>query len=155
MSDLILTAALGPAGRSHGSPKPAGIFACLYVGGSGAWSFVSTPPDGGVRRLGLCSDGEVVQELMAGFALAAGDPALDEVVTELLGTTRHDRDVELTSRQRKRLADAAGEYGVAAVITHLVSSVPAEVHETLASAGWSVVTATPAQDSRTSAWGGD
>ncbi|GII25709.1 hypothetical protein [Planosporangium mesophilum] len=142
MSELAMAVVLGPAHRNNGSPRYAHVVGHLYVGGSGLWQFdnLDRDPSRRVPPVRIRSNGDLADEVAAGFALAGDLDTARDLAAELLGEDWADRDVEAAPPVLRELGEATHGMPASCVVTDLGAGCELESFTVF---GWSVIMAAP------------
>lgn len=140
MSNLVLTAAFGPATRFHSGPKHVMVFGQLLVGGSGLYLFKHLDSEAPSVRVRADSVG-IADALMAGFVVAEPQIDLEGPAASLAATLRADAlkgEIELDAKDAAVLADAIAGLDVALLLTLNEGTSPVAPEDFR---GWSVTIA--------------
>lgn len=153
MSDLALTAHIGPTHPNSGRISDVVATLCLYIGDRGVWTLnLATEP---ITR-SFDSTGNVGEELVGLAGMAAGLPAVRPLAEVPLATAAQ-RTVDLSGAQWSQLRQAVDEspQSVGLVVAAVIPSLVALVQSAIEGLPWSVTVCGPVVDARRSQWGAE
>lgn len=156
MSELAMTAVIGPAHRNSGLVKYADVFAALYVGGSGAWVFTPVSDREGLEEIRLSSQRDLAAEIRAGASLSLGLGEARAILKQdpkAAFAGRNRNTIDLSTETLRLIADQSRDKGVALQISSDDPSLVEEFLPSVQDEGWSVTLCGPVAQNLSTQWG--
>ncbi|GAB3077696.1 hypothetical protein [Pedococcus soli] len=153
MSDLALTAHIGPPDPNSGRISDVVATLCLYIGDRGVWTLTLAAEP--TTRF-FDSTGNVGEELVGLAGVAAGLPAVLPLAEVHLATAAQ-RTVDLPEAHWSQLREAVDDspQSVGLVVAAVIPSLVAPVRSATEGLPWSVTICGPVVDARRSQWGAE
>ncbi len=156
MSELAMTAVIGPSHRNSGLVGYADVFAALYVGGSGAWIFTPVSDREGLEVIRLSSQRDLAAEIRAGASLSLGlgeARAILEQDPKAALAWRNRNTIDLSAETLRLVADQSRDMGVAMQVASDDVGLVEEFLPSVQDEGWSITLCGPVAQNLSTQWG--